>query len=457
MIQNPNGYDPLLRPEAARQRRSEVLARMVVYHDISATQAAAAAATPLPTKVITPGTADGISDYYVQQVRNQLLSSGSPVGATYAQRYAALFRGSLRIFTNLDPADQRTAERSVAAGTPASGGRFEQALVSLDPRTGAVRALVGGLGTHRSQFDIITQGTRQPGSGFKLFTLLAALERGYSLNDTVDGQSPCAIGFPTDPYLVHHPARNDEGAGGGIMTLLAATAQSTNCAYIRLAHEVGLGAIIAMAHRLGIQEPLPPYPSIVIGSIAVQPLEMAAAYAAVADGGIYHPPTFINRILTPAGRTVYRGGTPGRLVLSLRVSAEADVALEAVVKNGTGKAAAIGGRPLAGKTGTTSNNVDAWFNGYTPQLETTVWMGNLQTELPMTSVGGIPVYGGTYPAATWRLYMATALAHDPWQPFPRSPRLPRGRYITSRALVADDVLNHNRPPPPAAPRGRGRR
>ncbi len=444
MIQNPSGYDPLLRPAAARLRRKDVLARMVAYRDISPAQAAAADASPLPTAVVTQGTTDGVIDYYVQEVRNELLAAGSPLGSTYAERYAALFRGGLRIYTNLVPADQRMAESAVTAGTPASGGPFEQALVAIDPRTGAVRALVGGRSALSSQFDIITQGTRQPGSGFKLFTLLAALEHGYTINDTIDGQSPCAIRFPTDPYRVTHPAKNDEGIGGGKMTLLNATAQSTNCAYIRLAHQVGLRAVIAMAHPLGIREPLPPYPSIVIGSIAVEPIEMAAAYAAVADDGIYHQPTFINRILDPAGRTLNLGVTPDRRVLAPQVAAEADVALEAVVQKGTGTAAALGRRPVAGKTGTTSDNVDAWFNGYTPQLETTVWMGDLRAELPMTWVGGIRVYGGTYPAITWRLYMALALAHAPSEAFPRARPLPRGGYITTPSLVADDVLNHNK-------------
>lgn len=445
MIQDPNGYDPVLAPQAARDRRAQVLDRMVVYHDITPAQAAAADASPLPTVVSNP-TTDTISNYYVEQVKDQLLAAGSPLGSTYAERYDALFNGGLDIYTNLDPGLQAVAESTVKADTPANTGGFQQALVSIDPATGQVRALVGGTGTASSKFDIITQGTRQPGSGFKLFTLVAALEEGYTINDTVLGTSPCAIDFPTDHDLIAHPANNDEGNGGGLMSVLNATAQSTNCAFIRLAHEVTLPKVISVAHQLGITENLPPYPSIVIGSIAVHPLEMAAAYAAVADGGVYHQPSFINRVLDRSGQVVFNGSGPGYRVMSPAVAAQADAAFQAVVQTGTGTAAALGGRPVAGKTGTTNRNVDAWFNGYTPELETTVWMGNPQAEVPMSDVGGIAVYGGTYPARTWHDYSATVLADAPPVGFPPPPANLPSRFITSPGLVANDALDHNQPP-----------
>lgn len=452
MIQDPNGYDPILEPKAARDRRAEVLDRMVVYGHITRSQARAADATPLPT-VSAPPSTDAISNYYVEQVKDQLLAAGSPLGATYTERYDALFNGGLRIYTNLDPRLQAIAERTVAADTPPNAGGFQQALVSIDPSTGRVLALVGGSGTTVSKFDIVTQGTRQPGSGFKLFTLLAALEKGYTINDTILGTSPCAIDFPTDHDLLVHPANNDEGNGGGVMSVLNATAQSTNCAFIRLAHEVGLPGVISMAHRLGITEDLPPYPSIVIGSIAVHPIEMAAAYATVADGGVYHQPSFIGRIIDRSGHTVYSGSSPGRQVIASNLAAEADAAFQAVVQNGTGTGAAIPGRPVAGKTGTTNGNVDAWFNGFTPQLETTVWMGNPKAEVPMSDVGGIPVYGGTYPAHTWRDYTAAALAGLPPVGFPAPPPGLPSRFITSASLVASDALNHNQAPAAPAPPG----
>jgi penicillin-binding protein 1A len=457
LIQNPSGYDPILEPAAARDRRAEVLSRMVHYGDIKPVQEAAANRYPLPTRIIQPTvTGDQISDYYVQEVQSELLAPGSPLGSTYDQRYQALFEGGLQIYTNLNPGLQATAEQTIANDTPTNDRGFQQAMVSIDPTTGKVLAMVGGAGLQSSHYDIITQGTRQPGSGFKLFTLLAAIQQGYSIYDSLLAQSPCAIDFPTDHDLLTQPANNDEGNGGGVVSLLNATAQSLNCAYIRLAHEVGLSNVITMAHSLGITADLPPYPSLVIGSIAVHPIQMAAAYAAVADNGVYHAPSFIDHIVDRSGATIYKGADPGHQVISPQVAEEATVALQAVVQSGTGTAAALYNRPAAGKTGTTNKNVDAWFNGFTPQLETTVWMGNGSAEVPMTDVGGIgQVYGGTFPAHTWHDYMASVLANAPVLQFPPldNSSLPAPKFITSPGLVRDDALDHNyvAPPPPPTP------
>jgi penicillin-binding protein 1A len=455
LIQNPSGYDPISNPIGARDRRSQVLARMVHYGDTTEAQATAANSLALPTAVVAPAVSgDEITDYYVQQVVTQLLGAGSPLGSTYQERYSALFEGGLKIYTNLDPRLQALAEQTIANDTPANDQGFQEAMVSIDPATGKVRAMVGGSGFSKaagSHFNIITQGNRQPGSGFKIFTLLAALERGYSINDTLDGESPCAVKFPGDSDLLSHPINNDEGNGGGVLTLLNATAQSTNCAYVRLAHEVGLAHVAGVAKELGITTNLalgpgvyPP--SMVIGSVAVPPIEMAAAYAAVADNGVYHTPTFIDHILDRTGATIYSGAAAGKRVIPAWIAAEATVAFQAVVQHGTGTAAEIYNRPVAGKTGTTSSSVDAWFNGFTPQLETTVWMGNLAAEVPMYNVGGVAeVYGGTFPTITWHDFMAAALADEPVVGFAplNNALLPPAHYITSPSLVADDVLNHN--------------
>jgi penicillin-binding protein 1A len=447
LIQNPSGYDPILHPAEARDRRAQVLSRMAHYHDITPAQEAAANRSPLPiaSTVAPPQSTDTISNYYVNVVKDQLLGANSPLGTTYEQRWQALFEGGLKIYTNLDPAMQNRAEQTVAADTPQGiPAGFQEALVSIDPTTGKVRALVAGAGTAQSQFNIVTQGTRQPGSGFKLFTLLSALNQGYSVYDTVDGQSPCAIAFPGDNDFVTHPAVND--APAGVINLVSATAASVNCAYLRLAHEVGLQNVANMAKALGISENLTVVPSMVLGADAVHPIEMAAAYATVADNGVYHAPTFIDHILDRSGSVIYTGASPGRPVFSPQIAAEATVALQAVVQpGGTATEAAIYNRPVAGKTGTTTQSVDAWFNGFTPQLETTVWMGNLTTEAPMYFIGTGEIYGGTVPAHTWHDYMVQALANQPVLPFlaPSPGLLPATKYITSPGLVRDDVLNHN--------------
>jgi membrane peptidoglycan carboxypeptidase len=450
LIQNPSGYNPAVDPVAARNRRSQVLSRMLHYGDITPAQYAAADATALPTPAVPNVTAsaltsDPIAQYYVNEVKSQLLAPNSPLGGTSDQRYQEIFEGGLKIYTNFDPSMQAAAEAAVAQDAPNTNGEFEEAMVAIDPATGKVRALVGGPGGKKHQFDVITQGTRQPGSGFKLFTLLAALQQGYSPFDTIDGQGPCSIVFPG--VVQTTPIRNDAN-GAGTMSVVAATANSVNCAFIRLAHEVGLPNVINMAHQMGITASIPPYPSIVIGAQAVRPLEMAAAYATVAAGGIYHTPTFIDHIVDRAGDTIYQGQAPGRRVISEQVAAEATVALQAVVQYGTGTAAALYNRPVAGKTGTTNNDVDAWFNGFTPQLEATVWMGNEQAEVPMQygAYGlDITVFGATYPAPTWRDFAAPVLGGQPVLGFPQInyALLPPTKYITSPSLVQDDLSNHN--------------
>jgi membrane peptidoglycan carboxypeptidase len=209
--------------------------------------------------------------------------------------------------------------------------------------------------------------------------------------------------------------------------------------------------VVTTAQALGISAAEVPHstfdtiPSVVIGAAAVKPIEMAGAYAAVADGGVFHQPSCIDTISDRTGNVIYQGLDPGHRVFSTQIAAEADVALRAVVTGGTGTAASIYNRPVAGKTGTTNNNVDAWFNGFTPQLETTVWMGNLQGEVPMTDVGGVAVYGAGYPARTWYDYSTRVLADDPVEQLPAVDytQIPPTKYVTSPGLVHDDLSDHN--------------
>jgi membrane peptidoglycan carboxypeptidase len=424
LIQDPTGYDPVTDPTGARTRRTEVLGRMLHYHDITTAQYDRANASPLPTSVtLTPAGLSGIDGYYVAQVESQLLGPDSPLGTTPAERYAALFEGGLQIYTNLNPAQQAAAESAVQSDTPANSSGYQEALVSIDPPTGDVTALIAGQDYTKEQFDVVTQGRRQPGSGFKIFTLLTALENGDNIFDPVDGTSPCAIPFPGNDSLLQNPAHNDEGDGAsGVTTIEEATAQSLNCAYLRMAHQVGLPAVLATAEKLGIPaSELTPYaddPSVVIGSAGVSQLQMADAYATLADNGVYHAPQFINKVVDRTGATIYAEPTSGAQVIPTDVVGEADAAFEAVVQNGTGTAAQVYGREVAGKTGTNSGPTDAWFNGFTPQLETTVWMGYPPADSVQLIVDGAQVYGGTYPARTVHDFLAAALANEPAEDFP---------------------------------------
>lgn len=441
MIQDPNGYDPVLHPTLARARRKEVLGRMVFYHTITQAQANKADATPLPVKVYFPQAPPNLGyGYYASEVVNQLLAPGSPLGSTYTERYNALFEGGLKIYTNLDPREQSLAEAAVKNDINSVGASHGDtgALAAIEPATGKVRALVGGPGTKISKFDLATQAVRQPGSGFKLFTLLAAYEKGYSPKDTIDGTAPCPVPFPGDNgYVLHPPHNASPGEGNGPVTIDQATAQSINCAFIRLGQKVGLPAIINEAHTLGLTENFKPYPSIIIGGQGVTVLQMANAYATVADNGVYHAPSFIGTIVNPGGKTIYNGAQPGRQVIPVQVDRMALSDLEQVVLNGTGTAAALSGRQAAGKTGTTDQSVDAWFNGITPQLAASVWMGNPKGDsatYSMDGVGGLSqVYGGNFPAQAWHDFMQPALAPTQPETFPKpDPSLiPPGKFLPS--------------------------
>jgi membrane peptidoglycan carboxypeptidase len=244
LIQSPSGYDPITDPAAARARRTQVLGRMLHYRDITEAQYKSANAAPLPTSVTTaqqPLT--GIDGYYVEEVEQQLESAGSPLGSTYAARREALLEGGLKIYTNLNPSDQAVAEAAVVDNTPAAATAqgIEENLVSVDPATGNVTAMISGQNFQTQQTVTATSPAFFAGSGFKIFTLLAGLEHGQSVYDSVDATAPCSVPFPENlGYTTGHdpgPAENDEGPGsGGVTTVTNATAQSFNCAFFRMAH-----------------------------------------------------------------------------------------------------------------------------------------------------------------------------------------------------------------------------
>lgn len=470
LIQAPSAYDPVTDPLAAQQRRSQVLARMVHYGTITPAQATAANETPLPTRVTGSPVSYTTKGWYVQEVVRELLDNKA-LGATYAQREYSLFEGGLKIYTNEVPALQAEAQDAAVQGVPSSLPGVVAALAVIDPRNGNVEALVGG--KPNGNFDDATEGAgRQAGSGFKLFTLIGALEEGYNVNDSILAAGPCSILFPGNDYYAEHPMNNDAGDPDGAVTLVEATALSINCAYLRLVHEVTLTKLVQVAHSMGISQELPTNePSLVLGTHGVYPIQMTAAYATVADGGIYHTPNLVNHIVDQSGDVVYNGESTGRRVFSAVIADEALQALTATVQYGTGTSAALPNAAVAGKTGTTENSDDAWFNGITPTFAASVWMGYQQGELPMyVGWDGQPcpypptalieleehceeVFGAQYPALVWKQVAQFALAHTPDIAWPTVPwyDLPPVKYIISPQLEHDDITYHDYPPAPPAP------
>ncbi|MHB8190500.1 MAG: transglycosylase domain-containing protein [Ferrimicrobium sp.] len=417
LIEDPSGLNPFIHPRAALVRRNIALQQMAQYGDLSAKALKTYEAFPLPKTPDLPATQPPSG--YVNAVLIQLETAPQYafLGSTPSERYGALLGGGYRIVTAMNPTDQAAAHAAVAARLPSTGGRFTAALVSVDPANGNVVALISGNPQQGiGGYNVATgfDGTgRQPGSGFKIFTLLTALEKGYSPLDTVDGTSPCTFTVPHTvpfPYVAHNAE-----PGFGLVSVQKATADSINCAYIRIGVTVGLPAVVTTARLMGITTKLAAIPSMVIGSEDVYPIQMAAAYAAVADYGIYHRPRFVLSVESLNGKSLYQSVDPGRRVVSSQVAKLAIYIFRQTIAYGTGTGAAIG-RPAAGKTGTTDNFVDGWFNGFVPQLETTVWMGDPQGSVPMY-VNGAPVYGGTYPASIWQYYNEQVLANVPTVPF----------------------------------------
>ena len=303
---------------------------------------------------------------------------------------------------------------------PKNQSQFTAALVAIDNHDGAVRAVAFGRGYSASQFDPAVDGPgRQAGSSFKTITLAQALSSGYSPDDRVGGYSltwQLGPGSGSDAY--YHLSGD---CHGGDPTLTEAIAKSDNCAFVRTELSLGPGhygrdganKVIEMATRLGIDTShFQPVVSTTLGTNGVHPLEMAQAYSAIAADGVLHPAQFVSKIVGPTGKVLWRNEHLGKRVLSSQVARTETQMLTEVLKNGTAGGLSID-RPAAGKTGTTDSNQDAWFIGYTPQLTTAVWMGDPNAETPMTNVGGISVFGATYPAHIWAQFMKAALANLP--------------------------------------------
>jgi penicillin-binding protein 1A len=332
-----------------------------------------------------------------------------------------VFGGGLQVTTTLDSQMQRYAEEAVAnqldtPGDPAA------AVVAIDPRNGAVRAMYGGKNFAVSKVNLATGdggSGRQAGSAFKPFTLAAAMEQGYSLDSRWYGPSPITIQDP-ECYTDGAPweLSNASDSESGTFTLLSATTHSVNTVYAQVASAVTPKAIVDVAGRMGIRSPLEPVCSITLGTQAVTPLEMTNGYATIAARGWRHRASPLERVDTADGETDLQIGGRGKLVLRQNDADLITYALETVIESGTGTAAAIG-RPAAGKTGTAQEYWDAWFCGYVPQLVTCVWVGYPQGEIPLENVEGFSaVYGGTIPALIWHDFMSQATANMRIKDFP---------------------------------------
>lgn len=380
LLQAPSRYNPAANPDAARARATQVLDAMVVAGYLTPADRQAAELKGMGTlAVASSGLGKHFADWTVDQIRD----------------YVSFGDRDLVVQTTLDLRLQTIAGVELAAmldgkGVEAKVG--EAALVSLSP-DGAVRAMVGGRDYDQSQFNRATQAQRQPGSSFKSFVFLAGLEAGISPDDEFDDQPIRIEGWS--------PGNFDDQFLGRI-TVREAVARSINTVAVQVSERAGRAQVIRAARRLGISSPLPPHPSIALGTAEVTPLELGGAYAGFAAGGIPAQPYAITEIRDGSGTILYtRKGSPKPRVVSVQNMRDLNDLLTGVITSGTGKAAALD-RPAAGKTGTSQDFRDAWFAGYTADLATVVWMGNDDNK-PMRRVTG-----GGLPAQLWQKFMLAA-------------------------------------------------
>jgi penicillin-binding protein 1B len=377
IIRSPHRYSPLRMADAARNRRNWVLSRMAALGMISRNEEDRARLTPLRTNPRRVPV--GIAEYYVDYIERAAEES---LGA------GRLSRTGYRFYTSLDPGHQSAAEKAVAEGLaelgrrtiPAGGDRepLQAALVAVDPATGELTAMVGGRGYAETQFNRAADARRQPGSAFKPFVLLAAMEQAVRGKGTVTLASRIS-GEPLSletPDGIWTPA-NFEGKEYGEISIRRMIEESVNTGAVRLSQEVGLPGVIAAAREAGIENPITPVPSLSLGSFEVTPVELSYAYATIASGGTRFRP-FTLRAVTDSEGNLLREENPVReQTVDPRAAFLVTYALEGVLDRGTGHAARLAGVdfPAAGKTGTTDAFRDSWFAGYTPDLVCVVWVG----------------------------------------------------------------------------------
>ena len=368
--QSPNAFNPKENPDACVQRRNMVLERMLFAGDITQEQYDEAVASELGLNPAPDEPSQGIYayPYFTSFVRDQLMQADNVYGCSYAD----LFEGGLKIYTTLDVNTQNVAEQACVDQYDSMDAGMDAALVAMDPTNGYVKALVGGNDFYGDQWNIATQGGRPTGSTFKAFTLAAAIESGINPLTYIDCSNPVTLANG-------QTVNNFGNANYGTRTIEDATAISSNTGFYRLTERIGVSKLIEMAHRLGVDSDLSPYPIIVLGTENVTPLEMAEAYSSFASGGIHHDYVIVTRIEDKNGEVLYEALDEGERVLDEEVAGAVTKVLRGVFEKSYATAYGSGpsnGQVVAGKTGTGVDYRDHWLVGYSPTLTCAAWIGN---------------------------------------------------------------------------------
>lgn len=471
LVRNPSLYNPRQRPEITIDRRNDVIAQMAEENWITTAQASYA--TNQPLDVVDTPPYRGEADHVVAEVRRQLLNSPefAFLGDTNEERKNAIFGcpaddvaceggGGLQIFTTIDLGLQKEANRVLSEWLPLAPYEenfaacadvfpdFEEqrdfyakyaethscqptgAIAMVDNKTGAVKVMASGLDFEFSQFDLAVQGRRNPGSAFKAIGLAAALEQGITMGNAYAGTSPLEVEceFICSPDGTNiWTVSNASGSSTGVITVEEATYRSVNTVYAQISRDTGPENVVDMARRMGITDSaLDPVLSIVLGSSAVSPLEMASAYSNFATNGLHADDYIVSRIVNSDGETIYEKEPELEQVADPGIFAAARRALVKVpTSSGTAARADID-HPQGGKTGTHQSYLDAWYVGFTPEYSTAVWVGYEAEQIPLENVviNGQTysrVFGGSVPAPIWAEFMEIVTADLPETQFPADP------------------------------------
>jgi penicillin-binding protein 1A len=403
----PSSYSPFDRPELAKLRREVVLRRMVEYGALKETDLKRLARSDLG--LIPPERRRTWGQYFLEYVQQ-----------TLEAKYGAdlLFKGGLSVYTTLNPTMQLAAEQALREGLRALEGRSakarpgehpEGAIVTIEPRTGYVKAMVGGYDFFRSEFNRAVLARRQPGSAFKPFVFIAALEAGLTPASRID-DSP--VTYPIGKNGQAWKPDNYDRKFRGLTTLQQALEESVNVVTVKLQERIGITRTVQVARRLGIASPLTSDLTLALGSSDLTLLELTSAYGALAHQGAWIAPTAVRYVTDAQGRLLEEHLPEGREALSPETAYVVTHMLRGVVDRGTGQAAKALGRPIAAKTGTTNDYSNAWFVGFTPRIATGVWVGY---DRPRSL--GRDETGSRVAVPIWVAYMAKVLADHPREDF----------------------------------------
>jgi penicillin-binding protein 1A len=391
----PNKYSPFKSPKFAQERRNLVLSRMQEAGFISMEEMKTAQAAPLGLKRKEHKQRFQQGRYFTKYVEQEL-ESGKYISKQ------ELAKGGLTVETTLNPRWQDLAEEVVQSTVRNNRGSFSQAaLVSIDPRSGAIRAMVGGKDFEKNQFNRVVQAKRQPGSTFKPILYTTAIAGGIRPDKTyIDAP------FQVDNYKPKNAGNSHKGA----ISMRGALTNSINIVAIKILIDTGFQPVMDLAHKMGIESELKPYYSLALGGLEVNMLEMANAYSTFPTGGMHDKVHSIQRIIDRKGNVLYENKLNPQRILETNNVAIAISLMRGVVNEGTGAPAQLSDRPVAGKTGTTDKERDLWFIGYIPQVVTAVWLGN-DNNAPTGNASSTA-------AAAWGRFMSQAVKGMPVQQFP---------------------------------------